>query len=187
MPSLLRPAVLLDRDGTLIVDRDYPADPAGVALLPGAAGAIRRLNRAGIFVAIVTNQSGIGRGYFTEDDYRAVHRRVVDVLAAEGARIDAAYHCPLAPGDLDPDEMRKPGAGMFRLAAREHGLDLARSWLVGDRVRDVLAAPELGARAIRVRGPHTATEDASALPPLPLVDSLADAVELILAGGDRER
>jgi len=151
----LRPAVFLDRDGTIIHDREYLADPAGVELLPGAGEAVARLNRAGFFVVLVTNQSGIGRGYFTEDDYQAIHCRLIDLLAARGARLDAEYHCPLAPGDPDPGSMRKPGTGMYLRAAREHGLDFAASWLVGDRLRDVIPAAELGARAILIPSAQT--------------------------------
>jgi D-glycero-D-manno-heptose 1,7-bisphosphate phosphatase len=179
----LRPAVFLDRDGTLIHDRHYLSDPAGVELLPGAGEALARLNRAGLFVVLVTNQSGIGRGYFGDDDYRAVHRRLVELLAADGARLDADYHCPLAPDAPDPGAMRKPGAGMFLRAAREHGLDLAASWLVGDRVRDVAPARELGGRAVLVRGPQTELDALSALGSIPIVDSLAEAVDLIVGDG----
>ncbi|HEU4556591.1 MAG TPA: HAD family hydrolase [Longimicrobium sp.] len=173
-----RPAVFLDRDGTLIHDRHYLADPAGVELLPGAGEAVARLNRAGFFVVLVTNQSGIGRGYFTEADYGAVHRRLVDLLAAHGARLDADYHCPLGPDDSDPDEMRKPGAGMFLRATTEHGLDLARSWFVGDRLRDVAPAARFGARALLVRSGQTEVVDASGFA---VVDTLAAAAEIILA------
>jgi D-glycero-D-manno-heptose 1,7-bisphosphate phosphatase len=171
------PAVFLDRDGTLIHDRHYLADPAGVELLPSAAQAVAALNRAGYFVALVTNQSGIGRGFFTEADYQAVHHRLVDLLAAEGARLDAEYHCPLAPDAPDPDGMRKPGAGMFLLAAREHDLDLARSWLIGDRLRDVSPAAHLGARAILVRSEQT---EGSTGEEVPQVDSLEAAVARLL-------
>ena len=171
-----RPAVFLDRDGTLIYDRHYLADPAGVELLPGAAEAVARLNRAGYFVVLVTNQSGIGRGYFGEAEYQAVHRRLVDLLAAEGARLDADYHCPLSPDDPDPEELRKPGAGMFFRAAREHGLDLARSWLIGDRLRDVAPAARLGARAILVRSEQTEAETGG----IAQAGTLERAVERIL-------
>ncbi|HET7462649.1 MAG TPA: HAD family hydrolase [Longimicrobium sp.] len=173
----LRPAVFLDRDGTIIHDREYLADPAGVELLPGAAEAIARLNRAGFFVVLVTNQSGIGRGYFTEDDYQAVHRRLIDLLEVQGARLDADYHCPLAPDDPDPERMRKPGAGMFLLAAREHRLDLSRSWLIGDRLRDVSAAAEFGARAMLVRSAQT---ESPAPEGVRVASSLLDAVRWFL-------
>jgi histidinol-phosphate phosphatase family protein len=177
-----RPAVFLDRDGTLIHDRHYLSDPAGVEFLPGAAEAVARLNRAGLFVALVTNQSGIGRGFFGEDDYRAVHRRLVGALAEQGARLDADYHCALAPDAPDPEGMRKPGAGMFLRAAREHGLDLAASWFVGDRARDVAPAVVLGGRALLVRGPQTEVGEGAAPASIPVVESLSTAVDVILAG-----
>jgi len=176
------PAVFLDRDGTLIHDRHYLADPAGVELLPGAADAVARLNRAGYFVVLVTNQSGIGRGFFTEGQYEAVHRRLVDLLAAGGARLDAEYHCPLSPDAPDPDGMRKPGAGMFLRAAREHDLDLARSWLVGDRLRDVSPAAQLGARAILVRSEQTEAGEAGTSV-VAVVGELTTAVEIVLTEG----
>ena len=176
-----RPAVFLDRDGTLIVDCHYLADPDGVELLPGAGEAVARLNRAGLAAILVTNQSGIGRGMFTEEDYRAVHARLEALLAARGARLDAAYHSPLAPDEPDPEELRKPGAGLFLRAAREHGLDLARSIFVGDRVRDVAAAERFGAAGIVVRGPQTEPQ-ADALPYATVVESLAAAVERIVDG-----
>ena len=180
MPAAGRPAVFLDRDGTLIVDRHYLADPAGVELLPLAAEAVRRLNDAGLFTALVTNQSGIGRGFFSEAEYRAVHARLRRELAARGARLDAEYHCPLGPDAPDPQECRKPRAGMYRRAAREHGLDLARSHYVGDRLRDVVMAQPLGGTAILVRSPESEPPDALALPGITLVDSLWEAVERIL-------
>jgi D-glycero-D-manno-heptose 1,7-bisphosphate phosphatase len=178
-----RPAVFLDRDGTLIHDRHHLADPAGVELLPGAGQALARLNQAGFAVVLVTNQSGIGRGRFTEADYHAVQTRLRELLAAEGARLDAEYHCPLAPEEPDPEARRKPGAGMFLQAVREQGLDPARSWLVGDRARDVAAAASLGARAVVVRSAQTEGD----LPRnVPVADSLAAAAELIL-GAQRAR
>jgi D-glycero-D-manno-heptose 1,7-bisphosphate phosphatase len=170
-----RRAVFLDRDGTLIVDRHYLADPAGVALLPGAAAAVRRLNEAGYAAVLVTNQSGIGRGFFSEADYHATHDRLLELLAGEGARLDGAYFCPLAPEADDPEALRKPGTGMFLRAIRDLGLDPARSWWVGDRLRDVLPARELGGRGILVRGDQSEpTGD------WPLANSLAEATDIIL-------
>jgi histidinol-phosphate phosphatase family protein len=176
-----RAAVFLDRDGTLIADRHYLADPAGVALLPGAAAAVARLNAAGIPAVLATNQSGIGRGFFTEAQYRAVHARLLEELAAGGARLDGAYHCPHAPGG-PPCPCRKPGTGMFRDAAAEMELDVAASFYVGDRLRDVVPARALGGRGILVRGPETEVEEEGGLGPgLTAVDTLADAVEIVLA------
>jgi histidinol-phosphate phosphatase family protein len=182
-PGGPRPAVFLDRDGTLIHDRHYLSDPAGVELLPGAGEAVARLNRAGLFVVLVTNQSGIGRGWFSEHDYQAVHRRLLELLAAHGAWLDADYHCPLSPDAPDPGAMRKPGSGMFLRAAREHGLDLAASWYVGDRARDVAPARELGGRAVLVRGAQTEADAADPARVVAVVHSLAEAADLILAGG----
>jgi histidinol-phosphate phosphatase family protein len=181
VPAARRPAVFLDRDGTLVHDRRYLADPAGVELLPGAGEAVARLNRAGRFVVLVTNQSGIGRGWFGEDDYRAVHRRLLELLEEQGARLDADYHCPLAPDAPDPGSMRKPGTGMFLQAAREHGLELAASWYVGDRARDVAPARALGGRAVLVRGAQTEADAAGADGAVAVVASLAEAVDLVLS------
>ena len=180
MPDSLRPAVFLDRDGTVIVDRHYLADPEGVELLPGAGEAVARLNEAGFVVVLATNQSGIGRGYFSEAQYAAVHARLMDALAGRGARLDAEYHSPQLE-DGGPDADRKPGAGMFLRAAREHGLDLARSWWVGDRRRDVAAAGRFGARGFLVCSPETEAEATAGMPFIRPVRSLARAVDLILA------
>ena len=139
-----RPAVFLDRDGTLIEDRHYLGDPAGVRLLSGAADAVRRLNAAGVPAVVVTNQSGIARGLFTEADYQATVRRLDELFAQEGARIDAHYHCPHLPEISGPCDCRKPGPLLYELAARDLALDLERSWWVGDRLRDIEAAGRFG-------------------------------------------
>lgn len=173
-----RPAAFLDRDGTIVVDRDYPGDPAGVALLPGAAGAVRRLNEAGVPVIVVTNQSGIGRGLITEAQYEAVQRRMEALLAEHGARLDGTYHCPHAPDHAPACDCRKPLPGLYRRAAEEHDLDLARSIFVGDRSRDLVYGLEIGARAFLIRG----TEDAVAPSGARSVGSLAEAVERAFAG-----
>lgn len=185
MSEPLRAAVFLDRDGTLIIDRHYLSDPAGVELFPGAGEAVARLNAAGAFVVLATNQSGLGRGYFSEAEYRAVHARLVEVLAANGARLDAEYHASGFEEPDDPDADRKPGAGMFLRAAREHGLDLARSWWVGDRVRDVAPAGRFGGRAMLVRGPDTDPGGAAGMPWVTTVLSLPDAVGHITAETER--
>jgi len=182
--STPRRAVFLDRDGTLIVDRHYLADPDGVELLPHAGTAVARLNAAGFFVVLATNQSGIGRGYFSTDDYLAVHARVVAELARHGARLDAAYYAPAYEDTEDPDADRKPGAGMFLRAAREHGLDLARSWWVGDRPRDVRPAGRFGGRALLLCGPETDPGGAAGMPWVHPVRSLDQVTERILADGE---
>jgi D-glycero-D-manno-heptose 1,7-bisphosphate phosphatase len=145
-----RAAVFLDRDGTIIEDPGYLADPAGVRLLPGAAEAIARFNRQGWPVVAATNQSGIARGVVTEAQYLATERRLDELLRAAGARLDARYHCPHHPDLTGRCDCRKPGLGLFRQAARDLGLDLTSSWWVGDRLRDVLPAEAAGGRGILV-------------------------------------
>jgi D-glycero-D-manno-heptose 1,7-bisphosphate phosphatase len=145
-----RPAVFLDRDGTVIAERHYLADPEGVELLPGVARGLGRLAEAGYALVVVTNQSGIARGYFAESDYRAVRDRLDRELAAHGIALDATYHCPHYPDADGPCPCRKPAPGLFLRAAADLGLDLRRSVLVGDSARDVAPAAELGARAVMV-------------------------------------
>jgi D-glycero-D-manno-heptose 1,7-bisphosphate phosphatase len=146
-----RPAVFLDRDGTIVEDPGFLHRPEAVRLLPGAAAAIHRLNAAGLLVVVVSNQSGIARGRYSADDYEAVQRRLVELLSAQDARLDAAYFCPHHPDVTGPCECRKPGTKLFRDAARDLGIDLARSWFVGDRPSDVAPAGALGGRGILVR------------------------------------
>ncbi|MBK7596044.1 MAG: HAD family hydrolase [Gemmatimonadetes bacterium] len=143
------PAVFLDRDGTLIEDPGHLADPAGVVLLPGVIDALHELTRLGYLRIIVTNQSGIGQGFFTEADFEAVQAELQRQLSAHGITIDAVYHCPHRRED-DCD-CRKPGTAMHRQAAQRFGIDLARSWCIGDRPGDLLPARALGAQAVLVR------------------------------------
>jgi D-glycero-D-manno-heptose 1,7-bisphosphate phosphatase len=156
-----RAAVFLDRDGTLIEDARYIGKPELVVLMPGAAEAVRRLNTARIPAIVVTNQSGIARGYFTEADSERVQARVTELLAEGGARLDGSYVCPHHPDFSPPPvcECRKPGTLLFRQAATAHGLDLARSWYIGDKLRDVLPARALGGHGILVPSPETPASD----------------------------
>lgn len=177
-----RAAAFLDRDGTIIVDRDYPGDPEAVELIPGAATSIARLREAGLLAVMVTNQSGIGRGLITEADYRAVQARMEAHLAAEGTRLDGVYYCPHAPDLVPACDCRKPGVGLYLQAAAEHGIDLAASWYIGDRMRDVLPAVAFGGRGFFLRG--TEPVDEADLPEgVRVVASLAEATELLLAAG----
>ena len=132
----------LDRDGTLIRDTGYVGSPDDVVLLPGAGEAVRRLNHAAVPVVIVTNQSGIGRGYFDGSAFRAVQARLESLLADEGARIDGTFHCPHAP--VDECECRKPGLGLYTLAAATMGVETRGGLYAGDRTSDVLPALSLG-------------------------------------------
>jgi len=177
-----RGAAFLDRDGTIIRDMSYIARPEDVHLLPGAAQAIRELNRAGIPVIVVTNQSGIARGLLTVADYDAVRAEMERQLAAEGGRIDASYFCPHHPDFRGPCECRKPGTLMYRQAAAEHGLDLEASHYIGDRWRDVAPALALGGQGILV--PSAATPDEErvrAQREASVAQSLSDAVSRALA------
>ena len=139
-----RAAAFLDRDGTIIDDAHYIADPELVRLRPGAAEAIAALNRAKVPVIVVTNQSGMARGLVTESAYRRVEARLAELLASRGARIDATYVCPHHPEFDRACDCRKPGTLLFRRAAAEHMLDLTKSLYVGDRWRDVQPGIVLG-------------------------------------------
>jgi D-glycero-D-manno-heptose 1,7-bisphosphate phosphatase len=141
-------AVFLDRDGTIIEDVGYLRDPGQVRLLAGAAEAIRRLNANGLLTLVVTNQSGIARGILSEAEYHRTERKLDELLAEAGARIDRHYFCPHLPEVSGPCECRKPGALLYRQAAEQLGIDLARSWWIGDRSRDVLPAEVFGGRGI---------------------------------------
>jgi histidinol-phosphate phosphatase family protein len=176
-----RPAVFLDRDGTIIADRHYLSDPQSVELVPGAAAAIAALNRARIPVIVITNQSGIGRGYFDEAAYRRTAARLDDLLAAEAAHIDVTYVCPHAPDAVNPCACRKPGLLLFRRAIEEHRLDAARSTLIGDKWRDIAPATILGGRGILVPTVETAAADREmAGREGEVVATLSDAVERVL-------
>lgn len=152
MTRPLRPGVFLDRDGTLIEEADYLADPDGVSLVPGAEEALRALRAAGYALVVVTNQSGIARGLYSLADYEAVAARLDRVLEDAGVPVDGTRFCPHHPERTGPCRCRKPGTGMHRDAAAELGIDLRRSWCVGDKVADVLPADDLGGRgAVLVR------------------------------------
>jgi histidinol-phosphate phosphatase family protein len=142
--------VFMDRDGTLIRDTGYVASAADVELLPGAAEAVRLLNAADIPVVVVTNQSGIGRGYFDMAAFEEVQERFLSLLAEAGARIDATYVCPHSPED--GCSCRKPGLGLYLSAAAELGVETAGGLYVGDSPRDVLPAAELAGLGMLVAG-----------------------------------
>lgn len=137
-------ALFLDRDGTINVEAEYLSDPDRVELIPGSAEAIREANEAGIRVIVITNQSGVARGLHSEADVLAVHRRLEELLAAHRARLDALYYCPHHPDVGSPPyrkvcNCRKPKTGMLEQAAKSHGIDLASSFVVGDKCSDIEA------------------------------------------------
>lgn len=145
-----RPAVFLDRDGTLNVDQPYITRPEDLRLLPGVGEALRRLREAGFVCVVITNQSAIGRGMMTEADLERVHDEMHRQLAEAETAVDGVYFCPVSPTSDDPlaaeHPDRKPAPGMLLRAARELDLDLSRSWMVGDSLRDMLAGQRAGCR-----------------------------------------
>lgn len=191
-PSSLRPCVFLDRDGAVTREAGYVNHPDRLELLPGAAGAIRRLNQAGVLAIIVTNQSGLARGYFSEEVLGAVHRRLGDLLARRGARLDAIYCAPQHPSAADPrwredpEQMRKPGLGMIRRAQAEFPIDMTRAWVVGDKYNDIAFAHRAGLPGVLVKtgyglGEYEFQRGGWPRPPEHVAEDLAAAVRWILA------
>jgi D-glycero-D-manno-heptose 1,7-bisphosphate phosphatase len=147
MTDALPPAVFVDRDGTIIEDCNYCSDPKNVKIFPGVHEALRRLKSKGFKLIIITNQSGIGRGLMTVEQYRAVEAEVVRQVGRD--LIDATYFCPDVPGQ--DSSCRKPAPGMILQAEREHGIDLSRSFFIGDKEIDVECGRHAGVRTIRVQ------------------------------------
>ena len=145
----LRPAVFLDRDGTINVEVNYLRSPDELRLIEGAAESIQQLRAAGFLVIVITNQSGIARGFFTHETLDAIHRRLCEQLAAHGAAVDAIYVCTHHPDDHC--DCRKPGSSLYLQAAREHGIDLGRSLMIGDKDTDLLAAKQLHMPSVLVK------------------------------------
>lgn len=141
----LKPAIFADRDGTLIEEVNYLSRVADLRLFPSTSGAVAELKASGFLFVVVTNQSGIGRGIYTEADMHTVHNELQELL--DGA-VDGFYFCPHLP--CDGCECRKPGTKMFEDAARELGIDLSRSWMIGDKDIDVKAGSNAGASTILV-------------------------------------
>jgi D-glycero-D-manno-heptose 1,7-bisphosphate phosphatase len=187
----LRPALFIDRDGTLIADAHYLADATRVALLPTAIEAVRTANAARLPVVIVTNQSGIARGLITDAQYQAVRARTETLLQMAGAEVLATYHCPHWPEITGPCDCRKPGLGMYEQAARDHALDLAHSGYIGDRWRDVQPALVTGGVGVLVPGVETPARDVEAAkrhasPRVLMAEHVWDAVDQALRTLSRE-
>jgi D-glycero-D-manno-heptose 1,7-bisphosphate phosphatase len=180
-PLAARPAAFVDRDGTLIHDTGYLANPNDVTLIVGATDAVARLRSAGFAIVIVTNQSGIAQGKITGSEYAAVEARLVGMLAAGGAIVDATYMCPHHPDVNGPCECRKPAPGLYRRAAHELALDLTRSVLIGDRWRDIAPADGLRARGILVPNAATPEDDLrEAREHAVIAPTLTAAVDIVL-------
>jgi histidinol-phosphate phosphatase family protein len=155
----LRPGILLDRDGTIIVDHGYVGSVDRVEFIEGSPEAIATFNRANIPVAVVTNQAGVARGFYGLDDVGRVHQYLTDRLAEYGAHVDLFLFCPYHPEGVvkafaRSSEDRKPGPGMAKAAQAALDLDLTTSWVVGDRAEDIGLAKAVGASAIYLGPDH---------------------------------
>lgn len=168
-------AVFLDRDGTLMEDVDYCGEPSNVHVFPGAPEALRRLKEAGYKLVVITNQSGISRGYFTEEQYRGVEAEVARQLGQD--LIDATYHCPHLPEDKC--KCRKPSPEMIVRAADELQLDLSRSFFIGDKQSDIDCGRNAGTRTILLRTGYGRTAKANTANFV--AEDLTEAVDRLLA------
>ena len=186
-----RPAVFIDRDGTLTEEVGYVNHPQRLNLLPRSAAAVRRLNEAGIAAVVATNQAGLARGYFTEEVMNAVNQRLVGELKRAGAHLDGLYVCPHHPTEGVPPlradcDCRKPKPGLLQRAARELDLDLAASAMIGDRISDVAVGQAVGAAGVLVltgygRGEWEHQRHDWTVKPDHVAEDLLDAVEWVLA------
>ncbi len=174
-------AVFLDRDGTLMREVNYCADPKQVEIFPGVASALLRLRAAGYKLIVISNQAGIGRGYFSEAQYRLVEAEVARAVLP--ATFDAVYYCPDRPDRAT--ERRKPGIGMVVEAQRDHNIDLAHSFFVGDKAIDIECGRNAGVRTILVRTGYGAQETHAE--PDWIADDLSAATDIILSLEDVER
>ncbi len=183
-------AVFLDRDGTVNVEVGYLSDLNQLKLIPGAGEAIRRLNAAGLKVVLVTNQSGVARGYFTESFVRETHTLLEQMLQKEGARFDGVYYCPHHPRAGNSHyttacDCRKPGTGLIDRAARDLAIDVKMSFVVGDKWSDVELGQRAGARSILVRSGFAPDDPGNARPghlrdPDFIAHTITEAVDWIL-------
>ena len=186
--SLSNKAVFLDRDGTVITDLEYLGDPDKIEFLPGSVDALSSLQKNGYLLVVITNQSGVARGFFDEATCRAVNDRFSQLLSDENIILSGIYYCPHLPGATVKEydrvcDCRKPAKGLFLKAAQELSIDFKSSWAVGDSLRDLKPAKELGARTVLVltgKGPEqaghadaTSTADVTA-------PTLSEAARIIL-------
>ena len=170
--------VVLDRDGTIIEECSYLSAPEQIKLIPGAAAALRKLQELRLGLTVITNQSGVGRGYFDQQRLKEIHERFSQVLAAEGVRLDGLYCCPHAPeeGCL----CRKPSIMLMQRASEELGFDLDRSFVIGDKMSDIEMGKQAGAKTFLVRtgyGTRSAADPAPA--PDYVIADLEEAAEII--------
>ena len=180
--NIKKPAVFLDRDGTLIYDKNYLSSPDRVKLYSYSAESINKLRKAGFKIVVVTNQSGIARGIFSDKDLKKVNKRFVDLLKEHGAKLDGLYCCPHI--DKSICGCRKPKTGMALKAAKEHNIDLEKSYTVGDSVRDYLFGYNSGGKGILVLTGHGKREQKkikdNKIKPLAVCGTLKQAVNVII-------
>ena len=185
------PAVFLDRDGTINDEVGYLSDPALVSLLPGAAEALIRLKEAGFRLVVVSNQSGIARGYFTEDELAVINKRLARLLYESGAEVDGYYYCPHHPkhGEMLECDCRKPKTGMVERAAAEHGIELDKSYFVGDKCTDVELGKNAGGKTVLVLtgfgNEEKALLEARGLAPDAVLPGLPEAADWIIKDSRR--
>lgn len=141
-------AVFIDRDGTININVEYLDNPDNFKMYPGVAEGIKLLNKNGFLVIVVTNQSGIARGFFTEDVLKKIHKKMIDDFSKKGAKIDAIYYCPHHPDDNC--DCRKPKIGLFKKAFEKFDIDASKSFMIGDRVLDVEAGFNMGLKTVIV-------------------------------------
>lgn len=179
----MKRAVFLDRDGTINVEKDYLYKAEEFEFIGGAPEAIRLLNEAGWFVAVVSNQSGVARGYYTEEDVEILHRHIAAELLKSGARVDAWYYCPHHPqgrGSYSlPCRCRKPLPGMLIEAAKRHHIELSSSVMIGDKLADMEAGSAAGCRTILVRTGYGADHESSVPPGVEVFDDILTAVRAL--------
>jgi D-glycero-D-manno-heptose 1,7-bisphosphate phosphatase len=175
-------AVFLDRDGTLNVEKEYLSNPDQLVLFPDVIDALTRLRDAGYMLVVVTNQSGIGRGYYTESDMHRVNERLLDILRLAGIEIAKIYYAPESPEE--PSRGRKPSPEFLQDAQKEFGIDLGQSFMIGDKISDLACGWNAGVKkSILVRtgyGEKTETAHPEKMGDARVVNSLNDAVDFIL-------
>jgi D-glycero-D-manno-heptose 1,7-bisphosphate phosphatase len=177
----MKRAVFIDRDGTINEEKEYLYRTDDFSFIDSAPQAIRLLNEAGFLVIVVSNQSGVARGYYTEEDVHLLHRHIASQLELQGARVDAWYYCPHHPDGRGsyalPCRCRKPLPGMLLEAARRYDIDLESSIMIGDKLVDVEAGTAAGCRSILVRTGYGAEEEHRCRGGIEVFDHLLAAAE----------